>query len=55
MKKIIQIGIIMCWGVNLLPAQDLTDALLPFRGVSGLGARAIALGGAYTSISNDFT
>ena len=55
MKKIIQIGIIMCWGVNLLPAQDLTDALRPFRGVSGLGARAIALGGAYTSISNDFT
>lgn len=45
----------MCLEINLLSAQDLTDALRPFRGVSGLGARAIALGGAYTSISNDFT
>ncbi len=55
MKKIILIGILMCLEINLLSAQDLTDALRPFRGVSGLGARAIALGGAYTSISNDFT
>ena len=45
----------LCWGVASLSAQDLTDALRPFRGVSGIGARAIALGGAYTSLSNDFT
>jgi len=38
-----------------MSAQNITDALRPFRGVSGLGARAIALGGAYTSVSNDFT
>ena len=55
MKKFTLIGIILCWGVTSISAQDLTDALRPFRGVSGLGARAIALGGAYTSISNDFT
>ena len=36
-------------------AQDLTDALRPFIGVSGLGARALALGGAYTAVSNDYT
>lgn len=42
-------------GTVTLSAQDLTDALRPFIGVSGLGARAIALGGAYTSVSNDFT
>lgn len=36
-------------------AQDLSDALRPFRGVSGLGARALALGGAYTAVSNDYT
>ena len=55
MKKITLIAIIMCWGATSLFAQNITDALRPFRGVSGLGARAIALGGAYTSISNDFT
>jgi len=36
-------------------AQDLSDALRPFIGVSGLGARALALGGAYTAVSNDYT
>ena len=45
----------MFWGATSLTAQNITDALRPFRGVSGLGARAIALGGAYTSVSNDFT
>ncbi len=36
-------------------AQDYTDALRPFVGLSGMGARALALGGAYTAVSNDYT
>lgn len=36
-------------------AQDITDALRPFVGLRGMGARALALGGAYTAVSNDYS
>jgi len=36
-------------------AQNYIDALRPFVGLSGMGARALALGGAYTSVSNDYS
>ena len=36
-------------------AQDYTDALRPFVGLRGMGAWALALGGAYTAVSNDYT
>ena len=36
-------------------AQNYTDALRPFVGLSGMGARALALGGAYTAVSNDYS
>lgn len=36
-------------------AQNYIDALRPFVGLSGMGARALALGGAYTAVSNDYS
>lgn len=36
-------------------AQNYSDALRPFVGLSGMGARALAMGGAYTAVSNDYS
>ena len=36
-------------------AQDLSDALRAFVGLRGMGARALAMGGAYTAVSNDYS
>ena len=36
-------------------AQNYIDALRPFVGLSGMGARALAMGGAYTAVSNDYS
>jgi len=40
---------------SLSNAQNYTDALRPFVGLRGMGARALALGGAYTAVSNDYS
>ncbi len=49
---IIVIGI---WSCSALSAQGMEDALLPFASEFGPGARAMALGGAYMPIAEDYT
>ncbi len=40
---------------NILQAQDETDAIRPFQNEFGPGARAMALGGAYSAVAEDYT
>lgn len=40
---------------SVLHAQDETDAIRPFQNEFGPGARAMALGGAYSAIAEDYT
>ncbi|MBL7960103.1 outer membrane protein transport protein, partial [bacterium] len=40
---------------TLLTAQDESDAIRPFQNEFGPGARAMALGGAYSAIAEDYT
>lgn len=40
---------------NILRAQDETDAIRPFQNEFGPGARAMALGGAYSAVAEDYT
>lgn len=36
-------------------SQDDSDALRPFTGIEGMGARALGMGGAYTAVSDDYS
>jgi opacity protein-like surface antigen len=57
MKKIISVGLILAGLVSLSTAQNVSKVgttAAPFLNV-GIGARAIAMGGAYVSMANDAT